>query len=162
MKQPSLLIVLFLINLSVFSQISSFHKLAKYDEETIKNQTDWLIEKSEAKAQLFQNSNGELVFSNGIISRVFTLSPNGACIGLQHLGNRESFLRSVRPEAIVKIDGMSISVGGLIGQPIHNYLLHSWIKDMKSDPSSFQLVDYKIKEPTERFAWKKTFRVDAL
>lgn len=116
---------------------------------------DWLLGKLDAKAQLFQDANGQLVFSNGLVSRTFTTTPNGATVALELLTNNESFLRSVRPEAELILDGLNLSIGGLIGQPIHNYLLPEWIQYMKTAPNAFQLVDYRLEEIKERFAWQK-------
>jgi hypothetical protein len=116
---------------------------------------DWLIDNVNSKAKLYQTEDGKLVFSNGIVSRIFSLTPNGATVGLDLLSNNESFLRSVRPEAEIEIEGMKFSVGGLIGQPIHNYLLPQWLAKMEADPSAFKLVDYTVGEVKERFPWKK-------
>ncbi|MBP8790904.1 MAG: hypothetical protein KBH01_05670, partial [Breznakibacter sp.] len=130
-------------------------KLPHFDKQMVTGKGDWLLGDAEAKAQLYSNSEGHLVLSNGLVSRTFTTKPNGATIGLDLLTKNEAFLRSVRPEAQIEIDGMKFNVGGLIGQPIHNYLLPEWIKDMTADPSSFKLVDYSVSDTKERFAWKK-------
>ena len=116
---------------------------------------DWLIDGTGSSARVYRTGDDHLVLSNGIVARTFTLSPNGATVGLDLLPENESFIRSVRPEAEIEIDGMMFSVGGLAGQPIHNYLLPAWLKEMKSDPSAFSLVDYSITETKERFPWKK-------
>ena len=116
---------------------------------------DWLIANTDAKSKLYKTGDGKLVFSNGIVARIFTITPNGATVGLDLLSNNESFLRSVRPEAEIEIEGMKFSIGGLTGQPIHNYLLPEWLAKMEADPSAFKLVDYFVGEIKERFPWKK-------
>lgn len=126
-----------------------------YNQEKVTIEKDWLVDNIDAKAQLNQTENGYLVFSNGLVSRTFTTYPNGATVGLDLLTRNESFLRSVRPEAEVEIDGIKFSVGGLTGQPIHNYLLPEWINEMKADPTSFKFIDYHLESTKERFAWKK-------
>ncbi len=148
-----LLLILLLLNFCSFAQKQS--NLPIYNKETVTVQGDWLIDKTNAKARLYQTEDGKLVFSNGIAARTFSLSPNCATVGLDLLGNNESFLRSVRAEAEVEIDGSKYSVGGLTGQPIHNYLLPEWLAKMEADPSSFKLADYTIGEIKERFPWKK-------
>lgn len=135
----------------VFSQ----KKLPQYDKEKITGQTDWLIEQVNTKTDLYENESGQLVLSNGIVSRTFSVKPDGATIGLDLLSSNESFMRSVRPEAEVVIDGIKLNVGGLTGQPIHNYLLPEWIENMESDPSSFHLTGFRLEETKERFSWKK-------
>ncbi len=116
---------------------------------------DWLIEKLDAKANIFQTENGMLVFSNGLVARTFTLNPNCATVDLELLTNALSYLRSVRPEAEIEIDGIKFNVGGLIGQPIHNYLLPEWLAKMGADPASFKLSNYAISDCRARFPLKK-------
>ena len=116
---------------------------------------DWLISHPDARAGLYRSDNGNLVFSNGLVARTFTVSPNCATVGLGLLNNNESFLRSVRPEAEIRIDGIPFGVRGLKGQPIQNYLLPEWLTSMYSDPYSFKLVDLSLSEIKARFPWKK-------
>ncbi|MEX2592790.1 MAG: hypothetical protein WD426_08445 [Anditalea sp.] len=126
-----------------------------YDKETVKNTQDWLIEEADIKTALYKTERGELVLSNGLISRIFSLDPDGSTIGIENLMTGENMLRSVRPEAMVEMNGMSLPVGGLKGQPIHNYLLESWIPELKGDPGALKLQSF-ITGPTEaRFKWKK-------
>lgn len=101
---------------------------------------DWLIAKTDAKSKLYQTEDGKMVFSNGIVARTFSVTPNGATVGLDLLSNNESFLRSVRPEVEIEIGGMKFSVGGLTGQPIHNYLLPEWLAKKEADLSAFKLM----------------------
>lgn len=126
-----------------------------FKKELVRTDSDWLLYQANQPANLYTNEDGYLVLSNGLVSRTFSTEPNGATIGLEHLQTGESFLRSVRPEAEIQLNGMSFEVGGLTGQPIHNYLLPEWIESMKANPGSFKLVTYKIETTKERFAWKK-------
>jgi len=131
------------------------NQLPIYNKQDITIQKDWLLDGTNSKAQLYQTTDGKLVLSNGLVSRIFTTKPNCATVSLDLLSNNESFLRSVRPEAELTIDGQVFSVGGLVGQPIHNYLLPEWINRMTADPASFKLTNYRVEETKERFAWKK-------
>jgi hypothetical protein len=116
---------------------------------------DWLLGDFEEKSKLEMTDNDQLILSNGLISRTFSTVPNGATIGFDNLMNQESLIRSIRPEALVEIDGIEYEVGGLKGQPVHNYVKRSWIKDMTADPGSFKYTGYSINEIQERFQWKK-------
>ena len=129
--------------------------LPKYDKAAVTEKNDWLVKPVSQTTQLYQDADGYLVLSNGIVSRTFATNPNGATVGLEHLQTNESFLRSVRPEAELQIDGMTFEVGGLKGQPIHNYLLPEWLDEMTNNPSAFQLIDYEVGPTKERFPWKK-------
>ncbi len=119
---------------------------------------DWLVHETDLKAQLLeQHLNGQelITLHNGLISRTFTTTPNGATIGFDNLVTREAVIRSVRPEALIEIDGIEYEVGGLHGQPVHNYLKKSWIKDMSANPAAFKYSSFSIGDIEERFQWKK-------
>ncbi len=126
-----------------------------YNKQEIIVQGDWLVESVGARAKVYQTKEGYLVLSNGLVNRTFTLQPNVASIELDEMTRNISFLRSVRPEASVTIDGRTFDVGGLTGQPIHNYLDREWISELKADPKAFKMVDFKVEKTKERFPWKR-------
>ncbi|MCD6354140.1 MAG: hypothetical protein J7L95_01180 [Prolixibacteraceae bacterium] len=146
-----IILFIFLLNTVSWGQQS----LPTFNKSTVAIQQDWLIRPIQQKTAVYTTSNNELVLSNGIVSRTFTTTPNAATIGVDHLRTNESFLRSVRPEAEVEIDGITFAVGGLTGQAIHNYLLKEWIPDLKTDPAAFQFKTFKIENTKARFPWKK-------
>ncbi len=148
-------ILLLIACLFLFSGILSAQNLKTFNKEKVTIKGDWLVDPINAKAVLYKTADGKLVFSNGIVARTFAVEPNCATVGVDHLINNEAFLRSVRPEAEVEIDGLTFNVGGLTGQPIHNYLSEKWIENLKADPAAFKFTGYKIEETKERFAWKK-------
>ena len=99
--------------LTIFSSTAQSHSdLPKRGAQHSVANGDWLIEKKESKATLFEAEDGKLIFSNGVISRTFSLTPNGATVGLGLLANNESYLRSVRPE--VEINGIKFSIEDII------------------------------------------------
>ncbi|SEN00634.1 hypothetical protein SAMN05216436_11084 [bacterium A37T11] len=115
---------------------------------------DWLLKPVTQVPVLVKNTDGQLVLKNGLISRTFTTSPGGATVGFDNLTTGESLLRSVSPEATVWINGYKLKVGGLTGQPIHNYLDPAWLKFMKADPLAMELVSWDTAAIQERFPWK--------
>ncbi len=117
---------------------------------------DWLIDPSPFRATISTNpATGEIVLENGLLRRVFKLSPDAATVALDNLMTGQSILRSVRPEARIELDGKNFDVGGLLGQPVHNYLNPAWLPSMKADPAAFHFVGL-ITGPTEpRFPWRK-------
>ena len=145
------LLIFFVSNTLCFAQLN--YPLFKQAEETAVN--DWLLSQTDMPTKLYKTERNELVFANGLVSRTFTIEPNCATIGLEHLQTNESFLRSVRPEAEIEINGITFEVGGINGQPIHNYLLPKWMENMKVNPAAFKLVDYRVENTKERFPWKK-------
>jgi hypothetical protein len=120
----------------------------------ITNAGDWLIDPSPYKAEIVA-SDRSLILRNGLVSREIMTTPNAASVSLQNMQTGEEFIRSIRPEAEVVIDGMRYTVGGLLGQPVHNYILPQWMDSLRRDPHSFEFVDYVIGPTQERFAWKK-------
>ena len=147
--------LLTLLFLCCAGSVSAQQTLPLYNKQSIVQQNDWLLGGDQAKAGLYQTPEGYLVLSNGLVSRTFTTTPNAATVALEELGQDISFLRSVRPEAEIVIDGFTFEVGGLKGQPVHNYLLKEWIPALTADPAAFQCTGYKLEETKERFAWMK-------
>lgn len=121
-----------------------------------KQSLDWLIDGKQYKAAVGISADSkELVMSNGLLERRFRISPNFATVGLNSLITEESYLRSVKPEAKITLNGKEFSIGGLLGQPIHNYLLDGWIDSLVNDESAFQFETYEIKDISPRMDWKK-------
>ncbi|MRR24108.1 hypothetical protein EG830_14150, partial [bacterium] len=152
MRSAAIIICFFLC---LITTAQSLQKLPLWDPGQMTFSGDWLIDGKGSSARLYRTADDHLVLSNGIVARTFSVNPNGATVGLDLLTENESFIRSVRPEAEIEIDGMKFSVGGLVGQPIHNYLLPAWLREMKADPAAFRLTDYSTGEIKERFPWKK-------
>jgi hypothetical protein len=117
--------------------------------------TDWLVHRPVAKAAVYRHGEKEIALDNGLLRRVFRLHPNAATVGFDNRMTGEALLRSVRPEAVLSLDGVSYSVGGLTGQPDLAYLLPEWLDTMTSDPNAFRFQGYEVGKTTARFPWKK-------
>ena len=116
---------------------------------------DWLLDRSGNISEI-KDSGNRLIMTNGLITRTFSLKPDGATIGFHNNIINKELLRSVKPEAIIIIDGVPTKIGGLIGQPVNNYLPEEWIESMKPDTlSPFSLREYITGEILPRFEWKK-------
>jgi hypothetical protein len=152
MKLIILIVAVFFIT-SINGQ--SLFNLPLWSKQKATLNGDWLVSKTGSQSAIYRTQDNKIVFSNGLVSRTFSLFPNGATVGLELLTNDQSFLRSVRPEAEVEINGMKLNIGGLTGQPIQNYLLPEWLETMKSDPAEFQFVSYSISEVKARFPLKQ-------
>ena len=118
-----------------------------------KQQSDWLVNDKQYISEVITSGN-EVSISNGLIERKFRISPNFATIGMKNLVTGQAYMRSVRPETQIVIDGQKFDVGGLTGQPIHSYLLTEWIDKLENDKESFQYVKYTIQDIQPRFGWK--------
>lgn len=117
-------------------------------------QTDWLLDNSSYKSHI-QESGDEIILSNGLIERVIKISPNAATIKLDNLYSGQSFLRGVKPEAEVTINGVNYEVGGLKGQPNYAFLKEEWIDQLSNSPSAMQYAGHEIMETQAPFDWAK-------
>ncbi len=115
---------------------------------------DWLVAPVANASGCFKSEHGELVLDNGLIRRSFLVKPNLACVELKQLHTGESFLRSIRPECRITIDGHSYDVGGLQGQPVDNFLRPEWYSKLTNDPAAFQLRQMLTRPIQARFPWK--------
>lgn len=107
--------------------------------------TDWLLYTPIQKAGIHQSADGkDIILSNGLLKRVFRISPNLACIDFQNLINGQQLLRAVKPEARVTIDGKDWQIGGLYGQKEQAYLKREWIDAMQAHDADFQYTGYTI------------------
>jgi hypothetical protein len=117
---------------------------------------DWLIDPSPFKARVAVSADGrDVALENGLVRRVVRLVPNAATIAYDNLITGESMIRSVRPEAQVEIDGAAYDVGGLTGQPVHNYLDAAWVERLEAQPGAFRFTRFSTGQTKERFPWKK-------
>ncbi|MEX2673240.1 MAG: LamG domain-containing protein [Phycisphaeraceae bacterium] len=123
---------------------------------------DWLIHQIDEPAEVFlqlaeDGQAGYMMLTNGLISRTFYIGENLACVGYRNLSNEAEYIRAVKPEARIKLDGKWYPVGGLTGQPARSYLLAEWIPDLQAIPTAFQFVGVTTDTPKERYHWQAKF-----
>ena len=115
---------------------------------------DWFIDPSPYRAQIVPGAK-EVALDNGLIRRTIRLAPNAATVGFDNLVTGASIIRSVRPEAVVELDGVKYDVGGLEGQPVHNYLDARWVSNLTAHASAYQIDSIQTGKTEARFPWKK-------
>jgi hypothetical protein len=116
---------------------------------------DWLIDPEPFGSKAVMSSDGStLELANGLVRRVIRLQPNAATVQFENAMTGESLIRSVRAEARLQLNGKSFDVGGLVGQPIHNYLDTRWPDRMTAAPGAFRFVRAVVGQTEPRFAWK--------
>lgn len=142
-------------------------KIAPYPELSTaeKFKGDYLVDRVTTDAKLYRGpGNKEITLDNGLVRRTFRFDPNAATVSLMNLQSGESFLRSVKPEATLTINGNHYNIGGLTGQPNHAFLKPEWLDSMSADPHAFRLVrvstgtcnkpfDYKVTRHSESRPW---------
>lgn len=116
---------------------------------------DWLTGRANVLAKLYKGPGpAEVTLDNGLVRRTIRLAPDGATVALVNRSSGESFLRAVKPEATVTLNGEKFKVGGLTGQPNLAYLKREWLDAMKPDPDAFHLGSYVLGNVEKPFDWK--------
>ena len=117
---------------------------------------DWLLQTHKLKSGVFKNEKAnEIILSNGLISRSFRLSPNAATTSLKVLSKQEELVRAIKPEAVITVNGFTIDVGGLRGQPNLAFLYPDWTDKLVANPLSFQYTGFKVGQIMPRMEWKQ-------
>jgi hypothetical protein len=123
--------------------------------------TDWLVKPVSIKANIYKSQDGkDIILYNGLVKRTFRMAPNLACIEYSNMMNSQQLLRSIKPEAILKINGRDYNVGGLYGQKENAYLLHEWIDNYKKGENDFQYTGYDISELRPFINWSAGIATD--
>jgi len=136
--------------------------VAKFDEQPA--QTDWLIQPPTPRTRVqvlpgADKQTAQLMRANGVISRTFLVAdaslgaPSLATMSFKNLRSGAEFIRSLRPEVLMTLDGHERKVGGLLGQPVHNYFDRAWIGKMTADPEAFRFVGCETGEVTRELPW---------
>ncbi len=116
---------------------------------------DWLIARVNQKAEVYYSTNKkDVILFNGLVKRVFRITPNVVCTDYTNLRNNQQLLRAVKPEASLLIDGKVFNVGGLYGQKESAYLLPEWVDSFTSHENDFQFISLDVSEITPFIQWK--------
>ena len=123
---------------------------------------DWLVSTPPAKAGIYRGDDArEIVMTNGLVRRVWRITPNCATVAFDNLMTGDPIIRGVKPEALIELDGRRYKIGGLNGQPDYAYLKREWVDSLKGDTDAFQIVGIETGQTIERFPWKRVRRHDA-
>ena len=151
---------------TLFGKISNLKKLKnRYSYQ----KRDFLIDDKNFEAEIYSDpkANGALrriIMDNGIVRREFVVASCGGVgmISYMNLANRKEFIRAVKPEAEVVINGKKYLVGGLEGQKRQGVILDHQIKSLKKSKKTatqlFTCYDFSISEIQKRFHWKRVRR----
>lgn len=141
----------------------SLPDLPLLETAAVKAEADWLVTPPAVKASAFRSADGrEIMLSNGLIRRVWRVTPNAATVAYDNLMTDTAIIRGVKPEAAVELNGVKYDVGGLLGQPDYAYLKPEWIDTLTADPKAFQCTGVEAGKTAERFPWKRVRRADNL
>jgi hypothetical protein len=131
----------------------------KFDEQP--TQADWLISppKLHASVQIVadeKRQTAQIMLSNGLVSRTFLAADgNVACISLRSSDKGIEFVRSIKPEVRLRLNGGAwTEVGGLVGEPDHAFIAPQWYDMLESKEGSFRLAGISVGDPVMPYAWQ--------
>lgn len=104
--------------------------------------------------------NGEIVLTNGIAERRFIKVPDFACVSIKNLYSGEQFLRAVKPEVTVTVDGKKYPVGGVSGQFEFGFIKPAWLSGFKPS-EGFNYKSHREIPLSRSFSWKRKRRAMA-
>jgi hypothetical protein len=117
------------------------------DQKFSPEKHDWLLGGTTTKAGVFRSRDGkDIILYNGLLRRVFRITPNVACTDFTNLSNGQQLLRAVKPEARISLNGHDYTIGGLYGQMEQAYLREEWIDGLTAGEQDFQLMDVRVRE----------------
>lgn len=118
---------------------------------------DWLVDNKLRKAEIIQISPKEIQLQNGLIRRSFYLSPNLVCFDFSNLMSDSQILRTVMPEARIKIDGKTYEVGGSLKTEERGFFKKEWLSEIQNPASNFQYQSHTSGDITPHFPSKEIF-----
>ncbi|CAF1288987.1 unnamed protein product [Didymodactylos carnosus] len=107
---------------------------------------DWLIDRITEQTTLTRTEQGTLLLSNSLISREFLVEPDFATINFfDNHTTKSSLLRSVKPEAVITLDGIEYNIGGVLSNIHGAYFNRTAFWNNKTiDSMAFHFVSYEI------------------
>lgn len=115
--------------------------LLAFSMATMNPANDWLLGQKSFPAKLVQTSD-KVILTNGLISRSW-LAKSGACFSFREETRQEEFLRAVKPEAAIVVEGKHFDIGGVDPLPDQAYIDPEQLSKAKPIAGSFTLSAVK-------------------
>lgn len=116
---------------------------------------DWLISDIKLPTTLTKTNEGNLILTNGLISRVFSINPDFTTVDYYSHKEQSSILRALNPEAVIGLDGVVYNVGYVKTNITRAYLNRTALKDdFKYAENSYHFVGYDTENPKAPFPYK--------
>lgn len=117
---------------------------------------DWLIDGTPFVSKVEQSVDGnEITLTNGLVSRVFRISPNLATVNIVNNMTGETLIRTACQEGTVTIDGQDYPLGGLGGIEEYGYLKEEWLDGFSPLPNSFKVTGFEVTDLKKRMEWNR-------
>ena len=141
-------------------------KVSRFDERAAT--ADWLLTPptTPSTVQVLPGDNNQsarVMLSNGLISRTFLVTDgNLGCISLRRSDKDIEFIRAIKPEVRVRLNGGGWSeIGGLTGAPDQGFISPAWFGDLKSKPAAFRLTGMSIGATVKPYEWQPKYNAPA-
>ena len=147
-------LLFWLLAISCFAQDASTLPVWNTQLESL-SKGDWLVQPTSVKASVYKSPDGkDIILFNGLVKRVFRITPNVVCTDYKNLSNGQQLLRAVKPEAKIILDDKEYNIGGLYGQTENAYLLPSWVDELKAGETDFKFTKLSVSPITPFLNWK--------
>ena len=123
--------------------------------QTIAKFPDWLISDFKKQTTLSKTKDGNLILSNGLISREFSVTPDFTTVNYFNHEKQTSILRAISPETIIGLDDTPYDVGFITTSITRAYMNRTALKsDFHRIENSFHFAGYKTTKPVTPFPYK--------
>lgn len=127
--------------------------------------TDWLVHPPRTPTTLRSTDDGELLLTNGLISRAFIARGGAFCtVDMRQEKSDRSYFRALAPEANLSLsiagaddEPWKFDVGGCAGQPSGHFEFFDadvLLPNLTANASAFQYTNHTTSHPVELFPWK--------
>lgn len=141
--------------LVITASAQNISTLPVWDDKLEKSITaDWLVYPPAVTATIYRSAQGkDIILYNGLVKRIFRVTPNVACTDFKNLSNGQQLLRAVKPEARIVINDELYNIGGLHGQQENAYLLPGWVDQFRAGKEDFVFTGFTISPITPFLNW---------
>lgn len=101
------------------------------------------------------NQTAQILLGNGLVSRTFLVTDhNLACVSLRRADKGLEFVRALKPEARVSLNGQWQDIGGLTGAPDHAFITPEWHARLRARPGAFRLTGMSVGDCVKPYEWQ--------
>ena len=131
--------------------------VSKLDEKPA--QEEWLI-RPPATASFVQvlqgamNRDAQILIGNGLVSRTFLVTDNSiGCISMRRSDKDIEFVRAVKPEVRLCLNGNWVDIGGLRGAADNAFITPAWFDTYEARPGCFRLTGMSVGPCVKPYEW---------
>ncbi|MCU0781841.1 MAG: LamG domain-containing protein, partial [Akkermansiaceae bacterium] len=121
---------------------------------------DWLIVPPALRSNVqlvadVDRQSARVMLANSLVSRTFLIKDgNLGCISMRRSDKDIEFVRAVKPEVRVNIDGTWHEVGGLKGAPDKAFITPDWFERFSSRDGAFVLTGMTVGRCVKPYEWQ--------